>query len=53
MFLAWKGEGSDTRLFYGYTRNGEKWTIVGQVPDAATDSAPSLTILNSADLYLT
>jgi hypothetical protein len=53
LFLAWKGEGTDTRLFYGYTTNGSTWTVVGQVPNAATDSAPSLAILNSSEVYLT
>lgn len=52
LFLAWKGEGTDTRVFYAYTTNGSTWTIVGQVPTAATDSAPSLTVENRADVIL-
>ncbi len=53
LFLAWKGEGTDERVFFAYMEKGVAgWTELGAVPGALTDDAPSLTI-NSGTLVLT
>lgn len=43
LILVWKGVGTDTRVFWAYKIGSDAWNVVGQIPGAATDSAPSVT----------
>jgi hypothetical protein len=51
LVLAWKGLGTDTRVFYAYTTNGTTWKVIGQVPGPATNFAPSIGIAGT-HIYL-
>jgi hypothetical protein len=45
LFLSWKGEGTDPRVFFAYLKAGaSSWTSLGQVPGASTNDGPSLTV---------
>ena len=48
--MAWKGEGSDTRIFFS-TLKGSTWSPGVVVPGAGSNSAPALTA-TASNLYL-
>jgi hypothetical protein len=41
LYIAWKGESSDQRLFYA-SFDGSNWLVQGQIPNVASSSGPSL-----------
>jgi hypothetical protein len=52
LYLCWKGEGNDQRIFYS-TYDGSNWSQPQVVPGANTNNEPTLRALNkSGELYL-
>src|SRR5580698_7745274 len=47
VYVAWKGKSTD-KIWYSTSPDGKKWTPQATVPEAETESSPSLTTIEGA-----
>lgn len=52
LYVAWKGEDSDGRMFMSYTTDGTNWLNPGPQIPGLTSAAPALAMLANGELFL-